>query len=114
MLLNSADAVVLPYQIALGYSQPPLTLIEALIHGKPVISTLCGSVPEFIVSGENGILVQPGDPAALARGMHQFATRSLAHRAEEIRSSVIHKHDWPAIVDTHLRVYEGVLQAAGS
>lgn len=43
----------------------PLSIIEAMACGLPVISTKVGSIPEMIVEGVNGILVNPGDTLAL-------------------------------------------------
>ena len=37
----------------------PLVLLEAMSHGKPVISTRVGGIPEIVVNGKNGYLVEP-------------------------------------------------------
>jgi len=42
-------------------------IIEGMAVGKPVIATRAGGVPEFVNDGEDAILVEPGDAAALAR-----------------------------------------------
>ena len=44
-------------------------LIEAMALGKPVIATNAGGVPEIVVDGRTGVLVPPGDHAALARAL---------------------------------------------
>jgi glycosyltransferase involved in cell wall biosynthesis len=44
----------------------PLTLLEAMGYGLPVISTRVGRAPEIIRDGENGRLAPVGDPGALA------------------------------------------------
>jgi len=45
-----------------------VVLVEAMACGKPVIATRCGG-PEEIVTPETGILVEPGNPQALADGI---------------------------------------------
>ena len=43
----------------------PLSLLEVMRLGIPVVSTDVGGVPEIIVNGESGILVEPGDSEAI-------------------------------------------------
>jgi glycosyltransferase involved in cell wall biosynthesis len=44
----------------------PLVIPEAMAVGLPVISTAVGAIPDFVTDGEDGFLVPPQDPAALA------------------------------------------------
>jgi glycosyltransferase involved in cell wall biosynthesis len=61
---NLADIFVLPsIPVKNWQEQFGMVLVEALASGKPVISTLCGSIPEVI--GNAGILIQPNDPLSL-------------------------------------------------
>ena len=47
----------------------PLAVIEAMAAGLPVVATAVGGVPELVESGQQGILVPPGDCAAFANAM---------------------------------------------
>ena len=54
-------------------------LIEAMAASKPVVATDAGAGPEIIEEGEQGLLVAPGDPRALADAVIRIlADRSLA------------------------------------
>jgi glycosyltransferase involved in cell wall biosynthesis len=68
-LFAAADASVLPSL----WENFPHTLVEALGVGTPVIATRVGGVPEVVEDGVNGLLVPPGDRAALADAIQRFA-----------------------------------------
>jgi glycosyltransferase involved in cell wall biosynthesis len=63
--LQRADVFLLP---SYGEGQP-LSILEAMAAGLPVVSTTVGSIAEVIEDGANGFLIQPGDVSALARAM---------------------------------------------
>lgn len=47
----------------------PVPIPEAMLHGLPVIGTRVGGIPEAVVDGQTGLLVEPGSAAALAKAM---------------------------------------------
>lgn len=67
-LFRAADVSVLPS----AWENFPHTVVEALAVGCPVIATAVGGVPEAVTDGENGLLVPPNDPAALAGAIARF------------------------------------------
>lgn len=49
-----------------------IAFLEAMTHRLPVIGTRIGALPEFILDGKNGFLVEPNDPALLAERILQL------------------------------------------
>jgi glycosyltransferase involved in cell wall biosynthesis len=66
-LFGAADASVLPS----AWENFPHTVVEALAVGCPVVATSVGGVPEVVRDGENGLLVAPADPGALADALRR-------------------------------------------
>jgi glycosyltransferase involved in cell wall biosynthesis len=64
-ILNAADVFVL----ASDWEGNPLSVMEAMAAGTPVISTAVGGVPELIEDSRSGLLVPKGDAEALSRAM---------------------------------------------
>jgi glycosyltransferase involved in cell wall biosynthesis len=56
-------------------------VVEAFCRGRPVLATRVGGIPDLVEDGVNGLLVAPGDVAALAETLVRLLTdRSLAER----------------------------------
>lgn len=64
-LLSQSDIFLLP-SLTEGM---PVSVIEAMACGTPIVATAVGGTPELIADGISGILVQPSDPEALARAV---------------------------------------------
>jgi len=82
-LLAAADLVVLPYRSGSQSAVAPL----ALAAGLPVLSTRVGGLPEVVLDGINGVLVEPGSVDELARALEQLNHEKLAALAAGARQS---------------------------
>lgn len=67
-VLNALDVLLLPSL----WEGLPVSFLEAMSHGLPIVSTSIGPVQEAVVDGETGFLVQPGDSAALVQPLRQL------------------------------------------
>jgi glycosyltransferase involved in cell wall biosynthesis len=67
---RAADVMVFPSTWPEPFGLVP---IEAMACGVPVVATGVGGSAEFLVHGENCLLVEPGDPVALAAAVRRLA-----------------------------------------
>jgi len=68
-LLGSATIAVVPSVWAEAFG---LTVVEAMAAGVPVVASSVGGIPELIDPEETGLLVPPGDDAALASSLRRL------------------------------------------
>ncbi len=63
--LSTFDIFVLPSR----GENLPIAILEAMACALPIVATRVGGIPELVVHGENGFLVEPDDEVALARAI---------------------------------------------
>lgn len=103
--MQKCRAFILPsYHESFG-----LVLVEALFSGKPVISTRCGG-PEDIITKDNGILVEIGNPRELARAILRIIENVSYYNAHQIRKSSLERFSTEAVVYQIRNVYNKVLK----
>lgn len=106
-LLTAADAVVLPSR----WEGLPLTLLEALARGRPVVASAVGGVPEVIEDGIHGRLVAPESPGALADALEAFHRKpDAALGLGRAGAHLVRAHyTWQRVVEAFEAVYDEVL-----
>jgi L-malate glycosyltransferase len=67
-------------QLSLWEEAFGLTIAEAMSCGVPVVASRLGGIPEIVVDGETGCLVEPGDVAAVAARLCELLTDSVKRR----------------------------------
>jgi glycosyltransferase involved in cell wall biosynthesis len=105
------DALVLPS----GNEGTPVSAIEALAAGRPVVATRVGGVPDVVRDGEDGFLVETGATDDLADRLERLARDpELRERmGEQGRARVLPRYAVHRLVDDVDRLYRSLLQAAG-
>ncbi|WP_037575671.1 glycosyltransferase family 4 protein [Phaeacidiphilus oryzae] len=88
-----------------------MALIEAMACGTPVVGSRVGGIPSVVTEGETGLLVPPGEPAALAE-----ACRLLLRDAELSdrlgaagREAAERDYAWPDLTTHHLHLWRELL-----
>ena len=110
-VLAAADLFVLP-SLSEGL---PLALLEAMFAGCPIVASDVGQVRVALANGTAGILVEPGNPAALAAGLD----RLLSDPAEARRLggiAALHaagEYDLSRMVQRYAGVYRDVMRSRG-
>ncbi len=65
---------------SLSYEGSPLSVLEAYAAGVPVIANRLGALPELVVHGETGLLVEPGDVGDLAAALRRLSDDAESER----------------------------------
>jgi len=91
----------------------PVSLIEGMASGLPVVATEVGGVPDLVEHGKTGLLVPPNDSEALSTAMETLL--GDPERRREMgrlgREAVYPKYSDAALVDRMDRLYASLLQA---
>jgi len=83
----------------------PIVLREAFASGRPVIATKVGDIPEIVRDRENGLLIEPGNPQALASAILEFISNPelAAHCAANGLRYAIENFSFGKMMDAKLR-----------
>lgn len=88
-----------------------IVLLEAMLAGLPVVATRASAVPEIVVDGETGILVDPGDAGGVAAALTAMLgdeTRRQAFAAAG-RARALAEFSVARMADRTVALYEGVV-----
>jgi len=98
----ASDVFVLP-SLSEGF---PLTILEAMASGLPIVTTRICGLPEIIKEGENGFLVEPANPEQLAEKIlfilenDESRAKISANNKESVK-----QYSWENIIDKLEKIY---------
>jgi glycosyltransferase involved in cell wall biosynthesis len=106
-ILAAADVFVLP-SLSEGL---PLALLEAMFAGRPIVASRVGEVGAALAGGAAGVLVEPGNAAALAAGLDDLLSRPARARelGEHARHRATAEYDVSRMVRRYRAIYEELL-----
>jgi glycosyltransferase involved in cell wall biosynthesis len=110
-LLAGCDLYVLPSL----FEGLPVSLLEAMAAGKPVVATAVRGTDEAVLDGATGLLVPPRDPVALAAAIRTvLADPALARRlAEAGRERARREFSAGRMVEQVMELYDELLSSNG-
>lgn len=105
-LYRSADLMINPSLV----DNMPISILEALASGVPVVSTNVGGIPYLVKHGETAMLVPAQDSVAMSEAiLHVLANASLRQSLIEKGHASIQNYTWPNVRTRLLAVYSQVL-----
>ncbi|MDR1980927.1 MAG: glycosyltransferase [Tannerellaceae bacterium] len=103
-IVRKARFSVLP---SICYENNPLSIIESLCMGTPVLGADTGGIPELITEGINGFLFQPGNREMLEKQIgHCYRTFSGAFNFQRISDTARQAFSSRCYYDQLMRIYE--------
>lgn len=111
-LMNQSDIMVLPSR----WEGLPVSIIESMAFGKPVVASAAGGNPELVAHGETGLIVPVEDPNALAAALIELIegpARRTAMGAAARRRFAEGSFEPAAIAEKTLAVYQAAMGGGG-
>lgn len=108
--MSAVDIIILP---SVGEEDFPNVVVEAMGLGKPVIGTSVAGIPEQIVDGVTGIIVEPGDALQMANAIITLLDNAELRVSMELkgRARYIEKFNEHLAVVEYLTLYQKPLRS---
>ena len=91
----------------------PISVLEALACGVPVVSTRVGGVPYLVEDGKTALLVPPDDPLAMAEALQHLHTEAERYRQmREAGLEMVRRFTWQQVREELFAVYTSLLPAS--
>ncbi|HLY99232.1 MAG TPA: glycosyltransferase family 4 protein [Candidatus Angelobacter sp.] len=102
--MAAADIYLLPSL----FEGTPLTLIEAMFEGMPIITTATCGMKDVIEEGRSGLLVPIRSPQAIVAAVERLLSDPAlrARLGQAARAEALQKYTWPRVAETVRVAYE--------
>jgi glycosyltransferase involved in cell wall biosynthesis len=107
-LINSATIVIVPSR---WFEPAPLVAIQAAHMGRPVVGARTGGIPELVVDGVTGVVVEKDDSEAIARAVIHLLgnpdeARAMGERGKARARSLF---GWQRCIDAYEALYRSLV-----
>ena len=87
----------------------PVSILEAMAHRKPIISTPVGGIPEVVETHRNGILFPPGDKKEMAQAIDCYLLNpDLIERHGSLGAQKVKPYATETIAEELLQIYKNI------
>jgi glycosyltransferase involved in cell wall biosynthesis len=105
-IIKGADICVLPSRNEAG----PLTVLEAMAAGKPLITTCVGLVPDILIDSRNALLVNCETHQIAVAIKHLLQNKELSRTMSENNLCDIQDYSWNIVSKEYLRLYDSIVK----
>lgn len=104
--LNKADVYILPSYI----EGSPISILEAMSYGMPIISTNVGGIPELVKNNENGLLIEQGNLDQIEMALDFFVMNpGIIGTYGAVSEHLVQKHLPDSVLKQLIGMYQFVL-----
>lgn len=105
-LLNWADAYILP-----SYNEGlPIGILEAMSYGCAIIASPVGGIPEVVVEGQNGIIVEPGNTGDIAKAIQHLLDKQELEKMSTYSLAIVKNYLPDKVIGNLQSIYRTLLK----
>lgn len=110
-IMAASDVFIAPYLSIEGIADYPISILEAMACGKPVIATKVGGIPEIVKHKINGLLVEPDNVHELKNALlYMLENKDEAKKmADNAAKYVAENYSMDAVVQKYEKLYADLI-----